>query len=308
MTEAVLPIGSRSKRVMAEDIDDVISLSLKKVKLSGYVLMHSTPVSFTVGGIVSSTLPTGAKTEELGALVSHMYVREDFVKAMEQVLATLDIEISMSVSSQLCGALAIIPEKERVRPAILIDVGYTHTDVSLVENAALTDMRTIEIGGKHFASDLAFGLDVPLETAEQVKRRYVFLQEPLSTTEIVRTPSGAKRVDHAAIELILEARASELVSLLREAIKEMGISPEASPVTYLTGGGLAMMKGGIDYLKRGLQLTIQRDTPWVVDMDTPNFTSAFAALDFVLRATSDDVVTDTSPGTVVDRLKNLFTK
>ena len=124
----------------------------------------------------------------------------------------------------------------------------------------------------------------------------------------MRTPSGAKRVDHAAIELILEARASELVSLLREAIKEMGISPEASPVTYLTGGGMAMMKGGIDYLKRGLQLTIQRDTPWVVDMDTPNFTSAFAALDFVLRATSDDVVTDTSPGTVVDRLKNLFTK
>ena len=308
MTEAALPIGSRSKRVMAEDIDDVISLSLKKVKLSEYVLMHSTPVSFTVGGVVSSTLPTGAKTEELGALVSHMYVREDFVKAMEQVLATLDIEISMSVSSQLCGALAIIPEKERVRPAVLIDVGYTHTDVSLVENAALTDIRTIEIGGKHFASDLAFGLDVPLETAEQVKRRYVFLQEPLSTTEIVRTPAGAKRVDHAAIELILEARASELVSLIREALKEMGISPEASPVTYLTGGGFAMMKGGIDYLKRGLQLSIQRDTPWVVDMDTPNFTSAFAALDFVLRATSDDVVTDTSPGTVVDRLKNLFTK
>ena len=272
------------------------------------MLMHSTPVSFTVGGVVSSTLPTGAKTEELGALVSHMYVREDFVKAIEQVLVTLDIEISMSVSSQLCGALAIIPEKERVRPAILIDVGYTHTDVSLVENAALTDMRTIEIGGKHFASDLAFGLDVPLETAEQVKRRYVFLQEPLSTTEIVRSPAGAKRVDHAVIELILEARASELVSLLREAIKEMGVSPEASPVTYLTGRGLAMMKGGIDYLKRGLQLSIQRDTPWVVDMDTPNFTSAFAALDFVLRATSDDVVTDTSPGTVVDRLKNLFTK
>jgi hypothetical protein len=69
-----------------------------------------------------------------------------------------------------------------------------------------------------------------------------------------------------------------------------------------------MMKGGIDYLKRGLQLNIQRDTPWVADMDTPNYTSAFAALDFVLRATSDDVVTDTSPATLVDRFRNLFTK
>ena len=308
MTEAALPIGSRGKRVMAEDIDDVISLSLKKVKLGGYVLMHSTPVSFSVGGVVSSTLPTGAKTEELGALVSHMYVQESFVQSMEHALSSLDIEISMNVSSQLCGALAIVPEKERVRPAILIDIGYTHTDVSLVENAALTDSRTIDVGGKHIASDLAFGLDVPLDTAEQVKRRYVFLQEPLSATEIVRTPAGAKRVDHAAIELIIEARAGELVSLIRAALREMGVSPEASPITYLTGGGLAMMKGGIDYLKRGLQLSIQRDTPWVADMDTPNFTSAFAALDFVLRATSDDVVTNTTPASVVDRLRNLFTK
>jgi cell division protein FtsA len=308
MTEAALPIGSRSKRVMAEDIDDVISLSLKKVKLSDYVLMHSTPVSFSVGGVVSATLPTGAKTEELGALVSHMYVQESFIQSMERALTPLDIEISMNVSSQLCGALAIIPEKERVRPAILIDVGYTHTDVSLVENAALTDTRTIDVGGKHIASDLAFGLDVPLDTAEQVKRRYVFLQEPLSTTEIVRLPNGAKRVDHAAIELIIEARAGELVSLIRAALKEMGISPEASPVTYLTGGGLAMMKGGIDYLKRGLQLSISRDTPWVADMDTPNYTSAFAALDFVLRATSDDVVSDTTPASIANRLRNLFTK
>jgi cell division protein FtsA len=308
MAEAALPIGDRSKRVMAEDIDDVISLSLKKVKAGGYVLMHSTPVSFTVGGVVSSTLPTGAKATELGALVSHMYVREDFVEAVGQVLAAMDIEISMNVSAQLCGALAIIPEKERVRPAILIDVGYAHTDVSIVENAALTDTRTIEIGGKHLSSDLAFGLDVPAETAEQVKRRYVFLQEPLSRTEIVRTPAGAKRVEHAAIELIVEARAGELVSLLRKAIQDMGISPEASPVTYLTGGGVAMMKNGVDFLGRGLQLSVQRDTPWVADMDTPNYTSAFAALDFVLRATGDDVVTNTSPGTLVDRLKNLFTK
>jgi cell division ATPase FtsA len=115
-------------------------------------------------------------------------------------------------------------------------------------------------------------------------------------------------VDHAAIELIIEARAGELVSMIRLALKEMGISPEASPVTYLTGGGIAMMKGGIDYFKRGLQLNIQRDTPWVADMDTPNYTSAFAALDFVLRATSDDVVNNTSPATLADRLRNLFTK
>lgn len=308
MSEAAIPIGGKSKRVLAEDIDDVISESLKKVKLTGCTLMHSTPVSFVVNGSVSASLPIGAKTAELGALVSHMYVHDEFVRAIEKVLSSLDIEISMCVSQQLCAALAIIPEKERVRPAVLIDAGYTHTDVSIVENAALTNTRSIDVGGRHFSSDLAYGLDVPLETAEAVKRRYVFLQEPLSSTEIVRTPTGPKRVEHSAIELIIEARGAEMISLLRAALDEMEVSPEASPVTYLTGGGLGMMKGGVEYLRRGLQLPVKRDEPWVQDMDTPNYTSAFAALDFVLRATGDDVVTDTSASSVMDRLRNLFTK
>lgn len=308
VTDASVPIGERSRRVMTEDVDEVISASLKKTRPGDYVLMHSTPVSFTVNGSVSAALPIGVKTGELGALVSHMFAQSEFVNSVERALSTLDVEISMCVSSQLSNALTVIPEKERVRPAVLIDVGYTHTDVSIVESAALTDARTIDVGGRHFVSDLAFGLDVPFETAEMVKRRYVFLQEPLSSTEIVRSPAGAKRVEHAVIELIMEARANELIGLIRAALNEMGVTEEASPITYLTGGGLAMVKGGHEFLKRGLRLSIKRDTPWVQDMDTPNYTSAFAALDFVLRATGDDVVSDASPATMADRLRNLFSK
>ncbi|MDO4573525.1 MAG: cell division protein FtsA, partial [Clostridia bacterium] len=159
------------------------------------------------------------------------------------------------------------------------------------------------------ASDLSFGLDVPMDTAENVKRRYVFLQQPLSSTQIVRTSFGAKRVNHSAIELIVESRAGELVSLIRAALREMGVSIEASPITYLTGGGMAMMKGSADYLRANLQLPVKLDTPWVQDMDTPNYTSAFAALDFVLRAMDDTEAVDAQPeNRIVDKLRDLFIK
>lgn len=309
LTDAAVTTAGKNRRVTAEEIDLVISRSLSKSDVVDATLMHSTPVSFTVNGLVAANMPVGIKTDELGAQVSHMYVSDALVHALEQSLSAIDVEISMCVSQQLCNVLTIIPERERVRPAVLIDVGYTHTDVGIAENSALTAFRTIDIGGKHFASDLSFGLDVPLETAENVKRRYVFLQEPLSSTQIVRTRAGAKRVEHAAIRLIVESRASELVSLIRAALLEMGISPEANPVTYLTGGGMAMMKGAADYLKANLQLPVQLDTPWVQDMDTPNYTSAFAALDFVLRAMDDTEAVEThSQNRVVDKLRNLFIK
>lgn len=309
MTEAAVTIGEHGKRITAADIDEVISRSLAEANAPGYVLMHSTPVAFTADGNVSAAVPEGVRAEELSALVSHMYVQEDFVHTLERALSAIDVEVSMCVCEQLCSALAIIPEKERIRPAVLIDVGYRHTDVSLVENAALTAVTSIPVGGKHFASDLAFGLDIPMEAAETVKRRYVFLQEPLSRTEIVRLPGGPKRVDHAVIDLIMQARATELVTLIREALQTLGIMPEASPVTYVTGGGFVMVKGGTDYLTKNLRLNVRRDMPWVEDMNTPNYTSAFAALDFVLRATGEQPEAEIAEEvSVADRLRQLFKK
>ncbi len=312
-TRATLRIESRNGRVTVQDIDDVISMSLEKARAPGHVLMHSTPVSFTVGGIERAAVPEGARADELSAEVSHMYVQESFVQQMERILASMNVEISMCVSAQLATAIHIIPEQERVRPAVLIDVGYRHTDVCLIENAALTGLQSIEMGGAQFATDLSFGLDIPLEYAEQVKRRYTFLQEPLSNFEVIRMPTGVKRVEHRVVDLIMDARAQELSALLKKALRDMGVRPEARPVVYLTGGGVSMMHGAGEYLKLQLGYNIRRDMPsYMHEMNSPNYTSAFGALDFVLRASGDDTPapedTNSFWSRILDKLRNLLIK
>lgn len=314
-TRATLHIESRNRRITVDDIDDVISMSLEKARAPEHLLMHSTPVSFTVGGIESATVPEGARADELSAEVSHMYVRESFVQQMERILSSMHVEISMCVSAQLAEAIHIIPEQERVRPAVLIDVGYTHTDVCLIENAALTNLQSFELGGQQFASDLSFGLDIPLEYAEQVKRRYTFLQEPLSSVEIIRMPTGVKRVDHRVVDLIVDARAQELAGLLKKALRDMGIRPESRPVIYLTGGGISMMHGSGEYLRQQLGYHVRRDMPsYMHEMNSPNYTSAFGALDFVLRASNESEAAAQEPSAgslwdrILDKLRNLLIK
>ena len=100
----------------------------------------------------------------------------------------------------------------------------------------------------------------------------------------------------------------QLQNTLKSLCKVMWDSNVTNPITYVTGGGFAMMKNGYDYLRTNLQLPVKRDTPWAQDMDTPNYTSAFAALDFVLRAVGDDVIEPEPQGRVVDKLRELFTK
>lgn len=93
----------------------------------------------------------------------------------------------------------------------------------------------------------------------------------------------------------------------------MGVRPEARPVVYLTGGGVSMMHGAGEYLKLQLGYNIRRDMPsYMHEMNSPNYTSAFGALDFVLRASGDDtpVPEDTNSfwSRILDKLRNLLIK
>ncbi len=287
LSDATITLGKTPRLAQSEDIDRLIAVSLKKcADQPGYVLMHSTPVFFMVDGISSAEIPEGVTTDEISALVSHMFVREEYIKLVQAALDDISVEISMCISAQLGEAVMLITETERVRPAVLIDVGYMQTDICVAENTALTAITTLPIGGYHFSSDLSFGLEVPIEAAEQAKRRFVFSLDYQDKTEVLRTVSGSKRVAYSAISFIIEARASELAGLIRRELERMGVNLDARPAVYLTGGGLLMMRGSLDFLKRALRINIKRDMPWTPKLSSPNYCSAFGALDFVLKAGS----------------------
>ena len=314
LTSATVAIGE-NRAVEKKDIDALLLKTFEKCgKLPGYTLMHSTPVFFLVDGVTSAEEPTGIRTKELSALVSHMFAKEEFFRTVSEALDDLGVEISMCVSAQLGEAVMLIPDKERVRPAVLIDVGYYQTDIAVAENGALTGLTTIPVGGFHFASDLAFGLDVPLEAAEQAKRRFVFSLEEDKRLEVIRTATGSKKVSRSAISFIIEARADEFSSLIRKELENLKINLDARPAIYVSGGGFLMMRGALDHLRSSLHVSLKRDMPWTPRLSTPNYCSAFGALDFVLKmrspeqAAEKEVLETGQLNALLQKIKNVFTK
>lgn len=285
LSDMTMTLGERARIVDPSDVDRLIELSYRKVETpAGYVLMHSTPVFFLVDGVSSSEMPQGIVTEEISGLIAHMFVREDYIDTIQNALDDLGVEISMCISAALGEATMLIPEEERVRPAVLIDVGYRQTDICVIENAALTGIATIPMGGYQFASDLAFGLEVTQQSAEQAKRRFVFSIDYGDKTEILRSETASKRVENSTIAYIIEARANDLADHIREELDRLQVNLESRPTVYLSGGGLLMMRGSLDFLKKALGFPIKRDMPWTPRLSSPNYCSAFGALNFVLRA------------------------
>lgn len=311
LSPSSIHISDEKHRINVDDLNKLTDLAIKKVTAPGYYDAQETPVLFTVDGVETPEVPLGRKASVVDMTLSIVYASNYFLETVGRILKPLSIEFSCYASTPHAVASLLIPQNERIRPAILIDVGYLHTDICVVENNAPTNLTSIDIGGAQFASDLAFGLDIPLEYAEKVKRKYSFLQDEESDVETIHMPSGAKRVRREVIDLIMEARAAEFSDLIKKSLDQMGIRLETQPVVYLTGGGFSMMRGGGEYLRQTLGLRVKRDMPFIPGMETPNYSSAFGTLDFALRwnnSEGDFIEEDIPKRGIVTKIKNLFSK
>ncbi len=308
LTKESVQVTSRQGTISMKDIDAIIDSAYGAQSSDDFDLMHSTPLEFYVNGRVFYDVPLNEKADTLEAVVSNVYVSRKFRYIVQEALRKHGISADTYISVPLAeGSLVIPPECSR-SGALLVDCGYTHTDVSYVKNMALIGMKTINVGGVHFASDLSYGLNIPMAAAESIKRRYVYSLDYRDSIESIRIPDGGVfRVEFAAIQEIIEARANELAELVASAARGMGAVMDRGTPIYLTGGGIALMRGSCEFLEKKLNMRVRVNMPWMPRLSSPNYASAFAVMRYAMNAAlSEKPWGKSSKGGFLDKLKGIF--
>ncbi len=286
--EGHISVRNKHKRVTHGDVDELINASLDFEAPAGFELISSTPVEFAADGMPRADTPVGMSAAELSAYVSHIYVDGRFKRLVSDALLRVGLDADMYIAVPLSEGLFVIPEEERAHGAVLIDTGATHTDVCLIRNGALVDIRTIEAGGSHFTADLCYGLGLSKPIAENVKRRYVYSLDYQDSIDTIRNPGGGvMKVEHETIQYIIEERTRELAALIFAAVREMGVESETGVSVYMTGGGVTLMRGSCEFMEREIGIPIQVRMPWMPRLSSPNYASAFSVMDFVMHATDE---------------------
>lgn len=284
LVPVTIQIESKNGRITEADIEKLLDKSAEYEPPEGFEIIHSTPVEFTVDTIPRLDVPVGASAKELGATISHVYIESRFKSIMTEALIRLDIKASLYIGLPLSEGLFVIPEQDRKEIAILLDVGYSHTDISVIHNTALVKKASIDVGGMHITNDLAYGLKLPKTMAENVKRRYVYSLDYQDSIDNIRVPGGGViRIEHEVIQFIIESRTRELAALINDAIESMGIKLSNQIPVYLTGGGIALMRGSCEYLEHQLGVEIRIRMPWMPRLSSPNYASAFSVMNFVVN-------------------------
>ena len=287
VTEARVSLTGADPHVTANDVRAVFKKATENLGLETLPgeIINSSPAWFRVDDGKKTLEPVGLKGRELTALISFVIGNRFFLDDVTTRLRNMDIKPKHFFSTPAGEAMLYLPEEDRDRTAVLIDIGYLNTEVMAVEGDAMIFHKCIDLGGGHIAADLAEALDISFKNAEEkIKQPFVYSQS--ATPETYEIPAmneqPARSFTRDEVAPIITARVDEIAAEIKKALEESGVKLGNWSNVYLTGGGVAFNRGGKDYLSAKLGRPV-RDTPKrTVKMSSPIYTSTMGLMDLII--------------------------
>ena len=282
--ETVVTLQGADPRVTPRHVEKIFANADSQLSPVRGVVVHRSPAWFMVDGGKKTLEPVGQKGSELKALVSFVVADGFFLDDIMARLSDMNITVSGFFSSTTGESMLYLQEDDRDRTALLIDVGYLCTDVMVVEGDAVIFQKTISVGGGHISADVAEGLSIPLASAEQIKRDYVYGISTIAQTYNAASGDGLKMEEFTQeqVAAVLEPRVDELADLIKECIDESGVKLGSWSPIYLTGGGLSLNRGGRDYLAGKLDKPVRETIKRTIKLSSPIYASTMGLMDLII--------------------------
>ena len=161
-------------RVTEQDIDRLIDKAGHFDVNEDLALVNEWPAWFLLDDGNVYLDPFDVPSRKLRGCVSFTFANKFFLNDAVDLLKHLGVRVTSFIPEPLAEALYLVPQEKRDELAVLVDIGYYTTNVSVIYGDSILYFNTVAMGGGNVASDIAYVMKVDMETAEQLKRRYSF--------------------------------------------------------------------------------------------------------------------------------------
>jgi len=217
-------ISRADGEVTEMDIKNAVEASEEKIDhISNKQIIHSIPIIYKLDNEEILGNPVGMKgtrfevtTLFVTCLTQHL---NDFVSATEE--AGINVEDIMA--SPIAASFITLNKRQKVAGCILANIGAETLSIAVFENNLPISIKVFPIGGVEITNDIALGLKIPLDEAEQIK-----LGEHITS------------IPKKKLEDIIEARLSDIFDLIDSHLKKIGRQGLLPAGVIITGGTAAL--------------------------------------------------------------------
>jgi len=211
------------KEITENDVQLVIEESRKSISeelLLNKKILHSIPLTYKIDGKPVFGDPVGMKGNRLELKTFFITCLErhynDIVNAAEEI----GIVVEDIIASPISASLVTLSKAQKIAGSILTNIGSETVSIIIYEDNKPISLEVFPLGGNDITKDIALGLRVPLDEAEEIKRG-----------SIVGMNYPKKKLDD-----IVNARLSDIFDLIEAHLKKIGRNGLLPAGIILTGG------------------------------------------------------------------------
>jgi len=260
-----ISLGSRLREITREEVRAAVDRARSVSLAPDREVLHLLPQEFLLDEQSGIHDPVGMIGSRLEV---NLHMSTCAAGALQNVVTCANragVEVMDTVYEGVAAAEGILSADEREMGICLADIGAGSTELIVYFEGAVAHSAVLPIGGDHFTNDLAMGLHISVAGAERLKleqgHAVVTAVPQLNQIELVSTPDHAPRtVSHRLVAEILEARATELLKMMRDNLRQGGVLEALGAGSVLTGGG-AKLPGLLDLTESMLRVQARVGTP-----------------------------------------------
>jgi cell division protein FtsA len=276
-------------------------------------IIHVVQRGFIVDGQEAIRTPVGMHGYRLEVEAHIITAAAATVENLRQCVMAAGLETDQFVLNPLASAEVVLTETERNMGVIVCDIGGGTTDLAIYVDGDVWHTMVLAVGGNHLTNDIAHGLRLSPETAEEVKKQHGHAVE----SEISESDLFTVQVSRRELAGIIEARVEEIFQLVLQEIKRSGYDG-LLPAGMVLTGGTSNLPGIRTLASRVLNLPVRVAKPenlvgLVDQLHSPAYSTSVGLLNWAVMM--NDTITPVprkshsrrkEGGGLVEWLKNFF--
>ncbi len=201
-------------------------------------ILHSIPLSYKIDGkSVLTKSPLDMRGTKLEVKMLFVTCLEPHLNDLLEAVDATGIDIIDVMASPIAASFVTLSKTQKMAGCVLANIGSETMSIVVFENNIPISMEVFPIGGTDITNDIALGLKIPLEEAENIKIGAI----------------GSGSYPKKKLEEIVSARLTDMFELIENHLKKIGRNGLLPAGIFITGGG-----GGIgtieDFAKAALKL------------------------------------------------------
>jgi cell division protein FtsA len=224
---ASITFNASDHLITEDDIERVIGASeniLSKKHRQNHLVLHRFALDYKVDGQTVLGRPEGLHGQKLSVQTLFVTVLSQHAYDLVEAVETAGIEVDDIVAAPLAAAEVTLTDAQKIAGCVLANIGSETVSLVVFDNNQPISLAVFPIGSTDITNDIALGLKVSLEKAEQIKLGGI----------------TGSNVSKQKLEEIMVARLEDIFELIENHLEKINRQALLPAGIVMTGGGSSL--------------------------------------------------------------------